>query len=123
VTDTGSGPLVDMTTTVVRTDAVGAQTVTVSALDWAGSVGSASCHYSVIYQFFFGSPIDAPPTVNTAKAGRILAVVWLLHDAQFNPVTDPNHFTEVTVRAIPCEAGTETDPVDNPAMIVTYNLA
>ncbi len=58
----------------------------------------------------FGSPIDSPPTVNRATAGRTIPVKWRLTDGSGSPVGDASTFSSVTSGSTTCSA---SDPIDD----------
>jgi hypothetical protein len=65
------------------TGSIGAHTVTCTATDNAGNVGTGTADYSVIYDFDgFFQPIDNLPTVNTVKAGSSVPVKFSLNGDQ-----------------------------------------
>ncbi len=65
--------------TAIDTASVGAKTFTVQAQDTVGNSTSASHSYTVTFPFAgFFSPVDNPPIVNTAKAGRAIPVKFSL---------------------------------------------
>jgi hypothetical protein len=93
---------------------VGSYTATCAgATDRAGNVAPAvSVSYRVAYTFVgFFAPVDNPPTVNTANAGRTIPLKWRVTDAAGNPVTS---LTSVTVTSVTsgCSASAPSDTVE-----------
>ena len=50
----------------------------------------------------FSSPVDNPPTINSAKAGAAIPVKWRLTDAAGAPVSDPASFVNFSSYAVDC---------------------
>jgi hypothetical protein len=99
--------------TVIDTSTVGPHTFTVAATDGADNGASVSRRYNVDYAFTgFSSPLDAPPTVNVANAGRTVPVKWRIVDADGVGVSDPSSFVSVTSSPIGCDGGADTDAVE-----------
>ena len=59
----------------------------------------------------FSAPVDSPPTVNVAKAGRIVPVRYRLTAPDGTPVSDPSSFGSLTSVKAVCGA-LESDGVD-----------
>jgi hypothetical protein len=60
------------------TSTIGTRTVTASATDLAGNVGSTSASYSVVAFSGFMQPVDNLPVINQAKAGSVIPVKFSL---------------------------------------------
>jgi hypothetical protein len=91
-----------------NTASVGAKTVACAASDVAGNTTTASAAYNVIFNFVgFFAPVDNPPEINTAVAGRTIPLRWRLTDANGKPVTN---LTGVTVTAVNLSCGAATTP-------------
>lgn len=60
----------------------------------------------------FGAPIDSPPTINRANAGRTIPVKWRLADAAGSPVSDPSAFLSVTSGSTTCSTSDPTDDIE-----------
>jgi hypothetical protein len=91
------------------TSSVGAKTVTCTATDRAGNTASALVAYNVIYNFSgFTSPVDNPPTLNTANSGQAIPLKWRITDANGVPVTNLANVT-VKVVGFACSLGTTPD--------------
>jgi sugar lactone lactonase YvrE len=65
----------------------------------------------------FLSPIENPPTVNKAKAGQTIPVIWRLTDRNGLPVSDPASFNSIKSIRVSCGSfvGEPTSVVDEPA--------
>ncbi|HEY8646876.1 MAG TPA: PxKF domain-containing protein [Gaiellaceae bacterium] len=63
----------------------------------------------------FGAPIDNPPTINRAVAGRAIPVKWRITDASGSGVSDPATFLSITSGSTTCSS---TDPTSD---IETYS--
>ncbi len=116
MTDGGSGALA--TSTYAEnppTDTVGTHAAHVYGSDWAGNVGTALCRYRVTYDFSFFGDVDAPPIVNTAKAGVWVPLFWAALDDDLNPVTDPSHLVGVAGKRVPCAARATSDALESTA--------
>jgi hypothetical protein len=101
-------------TGTVNTASVGNKTVTFSGKDFAGNAVALSCHYSVEYAFTgFFSPVDNPPTVNSAKAGKVIALKWRLTDANGVGVAVPDSFVSVTSSLASGSCGGTVDAVES----------
>lgn len=95
------------------TSSVGLKTVECTATDTAGNTATASKGYQVLYGFSgFAAPVDAAPTVNTAKAGQTIPLQWTLTDATGTPVPDLTTAT-ITARTTNCSSTASTDPVES----------
>jgi hypothetical protein len=91
---------------------VGAKTVTCSAVDGAGNSTSASAAYSVVYRFDgFFPPVDNPPVLNVARAGRKIPLRWRLTDANGAPITNLANVT-VTVATRACGLHVTRDVIE-----------
>jgi hypothetical protein len=100
------GAVIDMST-------VGPHTFTVTAADGADNGASVGHGYNVDYAFTgFSSPLDAPPTVNVANAGRTIPVKWRVVDAGGVGIADPSSFVSVTSALIGCDGGLDADAVE-----------
>jgi hypothetical protein len=62
----------------------------------------------------FAAPVDNPPTLNIAKAGRTIPLKWRLTDASGSPVTDLAS-ASVTVASLDCSGGTTSDAIEESA--------
>ncbi len=62
----------------------------------------------------FFSPVDNLPTVNNAKAGQAIPVIWRITDTNGVPISDPASFTKLVSYPISCDAisGGATSPVE-----------
>ena len=110
-TDGGSGPASGNTSAAADTSTVGAaKTVLLSAQDAVGNNGSASCAYSVSYQFAgFYQPVDNN-ALNSMKAGSTAPIKWRLTDANGAYVTSLAAVTKTLSGVMSCSS---TTPVDN----------
>jgi hypothetical protein len=65
----------------------------------------------------FFNPINNLPTVNNAKAGQSIPVIWRLTDMNGVPISDPASFRSVTSSWINCSAfsGDPVDPIEEHA--------
>jgi hypothetical protein len=59
----------------------------------------------------FAAPVDSAPTLNIAKAGRVIPLKWRLTDASGSPVTDLAS-ASVTVASLECSSGTTSDAIE-----------
>ena len=92
----------------------GEHTVTVTATDDAGNVGSASVTYTVWCYTFVGflPPVDNPPVVNVGKAGRTFPIKWQLKDYEGNFVSDLAVVTGLTYQQVNIDNGyIDPDPI------------
>jgi hypothetical protein len=93
--------------------AVGTHTLTASAEDNAGNVGTLEITYTVnawTLQGFY-APTDMPPTVNTVNAGRVVPL-------KFEVFAGPTELTDVAVVStlksfkVSCDLTAPTDPIE-----------
>jgi hypothetical protein len=74
--------------------------------------GQIQISYSFGYRFSgFSAPVDNPPTVNSANAGRTIPLKWRLTDANGNPITDLAGVS-VTSVAGGCSASAPSDSLE-----------
>jgi hypothetical protein len=67
---------------------------------------------SNLYSFTgFFSPVDNPPTVNTATGGQTIPVKWRITDSNSVPISDPNSFVSLTSYQIDCTTGSSESPI------------
>jgi hypothetical protein len=59
----------------------------------------------------FDSPVDNPPAINLAIAGRTIPLKWRLLDSDGNPVTDLAN-VEVTTTLTPTNSGATVEPIE-----------
>jgi hypothetical protein len=93
-------------------NSVGAKSVSCSATDRAGNSASASTNYNVVFQFSgFRPPVDNPPTVNVANAGRNLPLKFRITDANGEPIAN---LTSVRLAApvFACSTGAPSDVIE-----------
>jgi hypothetical protein len=80
-----------------------------------------SCGY--VFEGFF-SPVNNPPDVNVAKAGRAVPVKWRIVDEDGTPVDDPASFVSLRSHEVECGtlAGQNDDQIENyvPGSGLTY---
>lgn len=90
-TDSNAGPN-------LATSTPGAHVFTVTSRDASGNQATVSRTYFVRFVGFQGffSPVDALPTVNSAKAGNSVPLKWRIVDANGQPITNASHFVSVT---------------------------
>jgi hypothetical protein len=89
----------------VGTSVPGSNTVTLSASDAAGNVGSATCEYVVQYRFVgFSAPIR-DGQVHRVQPGEVVRLAWRLTDAAGAPVTDAASFAGFTTAVHGCGPG------------------
>jgi hypothetical protein len=88
---------------LVDTSVLGEHTFTVTATDLAGNPTTKTVTYFVQYTFQgFKPPVDNPPIINVANAGRTIPVKWSLLDRNGQFISDLNVVTSVTSERIPC---------------------
>jgi hypothetical protein len=110
-TDGGSGVTPSGTVALV-TSSIGSKTANVTVQDNVGNSSSASCNYTVGYNFAgFFAPVDRPNTMNMSKAGQAIPLKWRLTDALGRPITN---LTGVSVQAtdLNCGLGSSTDQIE-----------
>jgi hypothetical protein len=99
------------------TSAVGSHPFTVTGTDQAGNESVLERTYAVRYGFTgFLRPIDNPPVVNVANAGRTVPVKWRLAAANGTGVNDLSSFVSLTSVPTDCESGAATDGVETYAV-------
>ena len=99
--------------TIADTSTVGTHWFTVTGTDWAGNQTTRTHQYTVRYDFTgFLSPMDNPPVVNVANAGRTIPVKWRLENADGIGISDPSSFVSLTSVAGDCAGNENTDVVD-----------
>ncbi len=74
-------------------------------------VGATSCQVAVYSFSGFGAPVDAAPTLNSAKAGRTIPLKFRVTTATGAPVTNLTS-VKVTVASSSCTAGTTVDAIE-----------
>lgn len=117
VADNPGGTGVDDTTlsAPVGTGTIGDFTVEFNASDRAGNdADPVSCAYSVVAPLLTGiiaPPVDPLPTINSAKAGRVVPLKFRVLDSAGAPVTGA---TDVQVKTtnLSCNAGTAPDAIE-----------
>jgi hypothetical protein len=110
-TDGGSGVTPSGTVALV-TSSIGSKTANVTVQDNVGNSSSASCNYTVGYNFAgFFAPVDRPNTMNVSKAGQAIPLKWRLTDALGHPITN---LTSVSIQAMDlnCALGNTTDQIE-----------
>jgi hypothetical protein len=110
-TDGGSGVTPSGAVALV-TSSIGTKTANVTVQDNVGNSSSASCNYTVGYNFAgFFAPVDRPNTMNVSKAGQAIPLKWRLTDALGHPITN---LTSVSVQAmdLSCGLGNTTDQIE-----------
>jgi hypothetical protein len=120
-TDGGSGVAPDGTVSLVTTS-IGSKTASATVQDNVGNSTTASCNYTVAYNFAgFSAPVDRPNTMNVSKAGQAIPLKWRLTDALGHPITD---LTGVTVKAVAmnCDGSGAVDPIEEYATASTSGL-
>jgi CSLREA domain-containing protein len=101
---------------LLDTSSVGTKTFTVRATDTGGRVTTETRQYEVRYGFSgFRPPVDNPPTINIANAGRTIPVKWQLRTASGGFIRSTAVVKKITVSVIDC-ANRPSDPLpDTPA--------
>jgi hypothetical protein len=88
---------------LLDTSSVGPKEFTVTATDTGGRVTTETRHYFVRYAFSgFRPPIDNPPTINVANAGRTIPVKWQLRTASGGFIRSLAAVKKITVTVIDC---------------------
>jgi len=115
VSDGMSGALTSPVSGAANTSSVGNKTILLSGEDNAGNTNSASCDYSVGYDFVgFSSPVDNPDWVNKVKAGQAIPLKWRLLDANNDPVTNLSS-ASISVAGFSCSLGETVDLLEEVA--------
>jgi hypothetical protein len=60
----------------------------------------------------FASPVDNPPTINRARAGRAIPIKWRLTDQTGAPVNDPAVFSSITSSSSDCSTSAPVDDIE-----------
>jgi hypothetical protein len=88
---------------LLDTSSVGTKEFTVRATDTGGRVTTVTRQYVIRYAFSgFRPPIDNPPTINVANAGRTIPVKWQLRNASGGSITSLAAVKKITVTVIDC---------------------
>jgi hypothetical protein len=107
VADAISGPVATSIAVPADTSNPGTFVAEVTGTDLAGRSDTVACPYRVAYGFSgFLAPVEDPPAVNQARAGRTIPVAWRLTDAGGAPIADASSFVGLTATAATCGAGT-----------------
>ena len=94
----------------LNTSTVGAKSVSATATDKVGLSNSATCNYSVIYDFAgFFSPVENVPAWNSAKAGSSIPVKFSLGGDQGLSIFEAG-FPKLVATA--CPSGGTVDPIE-----------
>jgi hypothetical protein len=109
------------------TTTVGTHTLTITATPLGGTPVTRTVTYAVYYGFDgFRQPVDNPPVLNTAQAGKTIPVKWALLDAAGNSVSQLSAVTSVSVAMLQCPSeatdAIETTVADGLAGL-TYDTA
>jgi len=97
---------------VLNTATIGSRSVSCSATDFAGNIGTGSATYSVRYGFIgFKPPVDNPPIINLAQAGQTIPLKWQLVDAAGNGITTLASVS-ITVTAVACDGSATLDQLE-----------
>jgi hypothetical protein len=98
---------------LLDTSTVGKHAFTVTGTDVSGNETLVTREYLVRYGFTgFAGPIDHPPAVNVANAGRTIPVKWRLVDANGIGVSDASSFVSVTSVPTDCAGNVHADGVE-----------
>lgn len=96
----------------VPTDTVGSHTLSVAASDSAGNTVRAESRFRVVWPFAgFFSPVNAMPTLNVVQAGSAVPMKFSLGGDRGLGVLDG----PPTVRGASCDAGAESDVIEETA--------
>ena len=104
------------------TSTIGSKTISATAIDNVGHEKSASCNYSVIWDFDgFFQPVDNLPTFNKAKAGSAIPVKFSLNGDQGLAIFDLGGAgtTDDYPRSQTITCGTNPDNIDGIEQTVT----
>jgi hypothetical protein len=105
-------------TTPLDTSTLGPHSVTVTAVDNVGLVGTGTCNYTVNFNFTgFFAPVNNLPTLNVAKAGSAIPVKFRLGGNQ-----GLNIFATGFPKVIPISCGVSA-PVDPVELLVTSSTS
>lgn len=106
VKDTISGPAAKKVSSSVPTDEMGFFSVTLTGRDKAGRIRQASCPYAIVFKFTgYFAPLENPPTLNLAVAGRRVAVIFSLAGDQGLDILGP-----VKTKQVACDPRAPTNP-------------
>jgi HYR domain len=112
VTDVLSGPTASPISAPADTTSVGSKSVSLTGYDKAGNSTTASCAYTVGYNFNgLFAPVDRPNTLNVSKAGQAIPLKWRLTDYYGNPVTTLTS-VKVVSGSLSCTASTTADAIE-----------
>jgi hypothetical protein len=81
----------------------------------SGSIGSYRISTGSITRYTvqaFAAPVDNPPTINRARAGRAIPIKWRLTDQAGAPVSDPAVFSSVTSTTADCSTSAPVDDIE-----------
>ncbi len=103
VTDALSGPVESVVVAAADTSSVGVKSVQLTGRDLVGNEAAVACAYRVIYVFTgFSAPVDNPPVLNAANAGRTVPVKYRLTAADGTPVSDGASFGTISSVKVAC---------------------
>jgi hypothetical protein len=105
------------------TSTAGTHTVTVTAVDHAGNAATLSRSYTVWSEW--PGPVDAPPMVNSAKAGAGIPLVFSLNGNYGLGIFEPGYPKSQNVSCLTLEDN-PTDPIESTTSTpagLTYNQA
>ncbi len=83
--------------------------IVVTATDAAGNISTVQRNIiyfkTSLYSFYgFFSPVDNPPSLNTANSGQTIPVKWRITDANGVPISDPASFKSLTSYSVNCDS-------------------
>lgn len=105
----------------VDTSTVGSRTLTVAATDNVGHDATATCTVDVIYDFTgFFAPVDNPPDLNRAQAGKIVSISYSLGGDQGLGVIEAGYPASAPIACDSADMLTSGAPTDSTPTGLAY---
>ncbi len=93
--------------------------IVVTDTDAAGNISTVQRNIiyfkTPLYSFYgFFSPVDNPPSLNTANSGQAIPVKWRITDANGEPISDSASFKSLTSYSVNCDSfsGESADTIE-----------